>query len=180
MTDRGQDGTDRATLCRSSSINRDNWIWLITSWVHTMRKSSITALLVVGFAVGITTLKHIGIRPSGGRHGYSAGDRTIWRLAITALAIDAYRVEFGKYPQSLGNVAACSNAHAYLASLSNHPSGSFVDEWGRSFLYTPRGDTCTLASRGRDGVIGTDDDIARPWDEEHPTSKSSVRGIPRR
>ena len=36
MTDRGQDGTDRATLCRSSSINRDNWIWLITSSANDM------------------------------------------------------------------------------------------------------------------------------------------------
>ena len=78
-----------------------------------------------------------------------------------ALAIDLYEVDIGEYPSSLDDLMHAPSQVSgwkgpYLKKLP-------LDPWGRSYIYKFPGshntDGYDLASMGKDGVEGGEDDI---------------------
>lgn len=79
-------------------------------------------------------------------------------------ALDLFRIKYGRYPTDIEGLAALScppNGKAPL--LDAVPD----DPWGHPYIYTidpgreGKGPSVRLASRGRDGILGTEDDIRR-------------------
>ncbi|MBU1122201.1 MAG: type II secretion system major pseudopilin GspG [Candidatus Omnitrophota bacterium] len=85
------------------------------------------------------------------------------RAAVTAslpAAIDLYELDVGSYPQSLDDLATQpSDAQSwdgpYLKKAARDP-------WGRDYHYSypsEHGGDFDVASEGRDGILGSEDDI---------------------
>lgn len=74
--------------------------------------------------------------------------------------LDLYEMEVGEYPREIGDLMAqpsgAENWHGpYLKKMP-------VDPWGKEYYYKSPGEhnaDYDLASTGRDGVLGTEDDI---------------------
>jgi general secretion pathway protein G len=102
----------------------------------------------------------IGGPTEGGRRAQAASD-----LAILSTAIDAFRDDCGRCP------TAAEGLNALLAQpldmkFWNGPYAKrvYVDPWGAPYIYVPPppgGSTAyQLISAGRDGKVGTADDVA--------------------
>ena len=81
-------------------------------------------------------------------------------------ALDLYEMDVGEYPEALEQLlSAPADVDTwdgpYLKKLPKDP-------WGNAYHYKSPGDHAfdyDLASMGRDGALGTDDDVAN-WEEE--------------
>lgn len=79
-------------------------------------------------------------------------------------ALDLYEMDIGEYPQRLEDLLEDSSGEKnwsgpYLKKLPKDP-------WGRDYYYKYPGEhgvDYDLASKGRDGVLGTEDDITN-WE----------------
>ncbi|MFT4261029.1 MAG: hypothetical protein ACMXX9_01200 [Candidatus Woesearchaeota archaeon] len=82
-------------------------------------------------------------------------------LPTTVNAIEAYKVRFGEYPESLENLSKISNDPFLVIDQIQMAKSMFRDNEGSSltFYYQNNGDTYYLFSKGIDGIPFTDDDV---------------------
>jgi general secretion pathway protein G len=118
----------------------------------------LVVLVVLGLLVSIVGPRYFT------QLGKSEGKAAQAQIASLAKALDMYRVDVGRYPNTQEGLAALSAAPAneprwhgpYLQKLAP------ADPWGRAYHYKSPGDTgeFDLTSYGKDGAPGGTDDNA--------------------
>ena len=118
------------------------------------RKAGFTLIeiMLVVIIIGILAAVVVG-RFAG--HGEKAR-RNATRMSIKniCVAIEAYELENGSWPESISDLTRATEDHA--APLSEVP----VDAWGTEFQYKTTGPySYEVRSAAKDGQFGTGDDI---------------------
>jgi general secretion pathway protein G len=95
------------------------------------------------------------------------------RAAWTKLpkAIEAYRLDVGHYPGSLDDLRVNSGMKGWRGPYADL-TYSFVDEYGTPLCYKNPPWPYEIRSAGRDGVMGTDDDVVISGREQRAAGSS--------
>jgi general secretion pathway protein G len=119
-------------------------------------KPAFVSLLRVALvlAAGVFGLMMLAYNSNGSRPAPRRTTRAT--MAVIQQALRAYEADHGRLPAALVALQAGGNM-SYL-----DPDKKLADAWGRAFVYDPHpanGHEYQLLSKGRDGRLGTSDDL---------------------
>ena len=118
----------------------------------------LVVLVVLGLLVSIVGPRYFN------QLGKSEGKAAQAQIASIAKALDMYRIDVGRYPDTAQGLAALSAAPANEARWHGPYLQKAVpnDPWGRPYVYKSPGDTgeFDLLSLGKDGAAGGTDENA--------------------
>ncbi len=116
----------------------------------------IEVLLVVAI-LGILAAVVVG---NFGQHGDNARIKAT-RASIAAIStqVDVYQLDTGRYPSSLDNLLSSSGEQNWNGPYLRGGENALVDAWGTRFQYRTEGNGYKVISAGKDGQMGTEDDI---------------------
>ena len=113
---------------------------------------TLVELLLVITILGILgTVVVVNFGDLGGR---SRKQATLSSIQSIKSAVQAYKIEKDKLPQSLEDMTVGINDDEPLLE-----AGSLRDAWGQEFEYKVDGKKYTIRSAGPDGQMNTEDDI---------------------
>ncbi len=113
---------------------------------------TLVELLLVITILGILgTVVVVNFGDLGGR---SRKQATLSSIQSIKSAVQAYKIEKDKLPQSLEDLTVGINDDEPLLE-----AGSLRDAWGQEFEYKVDGKKYTIRSAGPDGQMNTEDDI---------------------
>ena len=113
---------------------------------------TLAELLLVITILGILgTVVVVNFGDLGGR---SRKQATLSSIQSIKSAVQAYKIEKDKLPQSLEDLTVGINDDEPLLE-----AGSLRDAWGQEFEYKVDGKKYTIRSAGPDGQMNTEDDI---------------------
>jgi general secretion pathway protein G len=118
----------------------------------------LVVLVVLGLLVSIVGPRYFN------QLGKSEGKAAQAQISSIAKALDMYRIDVGRYPDTAQGLAALSAAPANEARWHGPYLQKAVpnDPWGRPYVYKSPGDTgeFDLLSLGKDGAAGGTDENA--------------------
>jgi general secretion pathway protein G len=84
--------------------------------------------------------------------------------SVLSTALDDFRKDCGRYPTAAEGLDALYRRPAGVANWQGrYAVKRFVDPWGKSYVYVPpptaEGSNYQIVSAGRDGAVGTADDV---------------------
>lgn len=129
------------SLLEKQAIKLKETAPLVTTYITTEEKRVETnykpILLLILICMFIISIASAYIKSSTILKEYKASRE----ISYLRLQVEAYNAEHGYYPESFENIS------------------SYIDPWGKPYLYLYNGYTYLILSRGPDGINGTTDDI---------------------